>query len=176
MAVNDEFMLPKRVRKMQPMDDLLQAEQIELTQTQRTVAALENQLTIGTSTFLLSRHERLFGLPVKASESLEDRRHKVLAKLNTRSPTTVQAVKDIVEIITGFEAAVEEHYSIYTFELLFHNIDRVIDCAALDDALETMKPTHLLYSYTMNIKPLEGSLRLGGGMAVISVLPIPERV
>ena len=46
MPINDAFMLPKRVRTMEQMADLLQAEQTELTQMQRTIAALEQQLNI----------------------------------------------------------------------------------------------------------------------------------
>ena len=44
MPINDAFMLPKRVRTMEQMADLLQTEQTELTQTQRTIAALEQRL------------------------------------------------------------------------------------------------------------------------------------
>ena len=54
---------------MEQMADLLAAEQAELDQTQRTIIALENQLTISTSTHLLPRHERLFALPVNTTES-----------------------------------------------------------------------------------------------------------
>lgn len=174
MAVNDEFMLPKRVRRMKPMDDLLQAEQTELTQTQRVIAALESQLTITASTFLLPRHERLFALSANISENLEERRAKVLARLNTRSPTTVQAVQELAKIMTGFDIGVVEHYSLYTFELIFQNIDRFIDYPALDDALEVMKPAHLLHRYTINVKLLESSLWFGGLCTSIVRLPVPE--
>ena len=105
MAINDAFMLPKQVRTMAQMADLLQAEQTELTQTQRTIAAIENQLIISTSTFLLHRHERLFELPVNTTESLEARRAKVLAKLNTRGTTTVEAILDkVAELIKAGRA------------------------------------------------------------------------
>ena len=53
MPINDAFMLPKQVRTMAQMADLLQAEQTELTQAQRTIAALENQLIISTSLSLI---------------------------------------------------------------------------------------------------------------------------
>lgn len=115
MPINDAFMLPKRVRTMEQMADLLQTEQTELTQTQRTIAALEQQLNISTSTFLLPRHERLFELPVNTTESLEARRAKVLAKLNTRGTTTVEAIREMVSIVTGSEGAVVEHFSQYAF-------------------------------------------------------------
>lgn len=118
MAINDRFMLPKRVRTMEQMADLLAAEQAELDQTQRTIAALENQLTISTSTHLLPRHERLFALPVNTTESLEVRRARVLAKLNTRGTTTVRAIRDMVEIITGREGDVIEHFEDYAFSVL----------------------------------------------------------
>ena len=103
MPINDAFMLPKRVRTMEQMADLLQAEQTELTQMQRTIAALEQQLNISTSTFLLPRHESLFELPVNTTESLEARRAKVLAKLNTRGTTTVEAIREMVSIVTRSE-------------------------------------------------------------------------
>ena len=176
MAINDEFMLPKRVRRMRPMDDLLQAEQVELTQAQRVIAALESQLTISASTFLLPRHESLFSLPTNVSESLEDRRNRVLARLNTRSPTTVQAVKELVKIMTGFEVEVEEYYSLYTFELIFQDIGQSIDYPALNDALEVMKPAHLLYRYTINLRPLAGRLCMGAACGHVITLPISAAV
>lgn len=174
MAINDEFMLPKRVRRMKPMDDLLQAEQTELTQTQRVIAALESQLTITASTFLLPRHERLFSISANTSESLEERRSKVLAKLNSKSPTTVKAVQELVKIMTGFDIGVVEHYSLYIFELIFQDIDRFIDFAALDDALEVMKPAHLLHRYTINVKSQESSLWFGGFFTSMIRLPVSE--
>ena len=120
MAINDAFMLPKQVRTMAQMADLLQAEQTELTQTQRTIAAMENQLIISTSTFLLHRHERLFELPVNTTESLEARRAKVLAKLNTRGTTTVEAIREMVSIVTGCDGAVVEHFSQYAFTVIVY--------------------------------------------------------
>lgn len=70
-------------------------------------------MNISTSTFLLPRHERLFELPVNTTESLEARRAKVLAKLNTRGTTTVEAIREMVSIVTGSEGAVVEHFSQY---------------------------------------------------------------
>ena len=110
MAINDRFMLPKRVRTMKQMADLLAAEQAELDQTQHTITALENQLIVSTSTYLLSRHEKLFALPVNTTESLEERRARVLARLNTHGITTIQAIKNLVEIMTGTKPEVVEHF------------------------------------------------------------------
>lgn len=149
MAINDRFMLPKRVRTMEQMADLLAAEQAELDQTQRIIMALENQLTISISTHLLPRHERLFALPVNTAESLEVRRARVLAKLNTRGTTTVQAIRDMVKIITGREADVIEHFSDYAFSILIKlpPTEKITtaNMQELAQQVEAVKPAHLAF-------------------------------
>lgn len=175
MAVNDRFMLPKRVRTMEQMADLLAAEQAELDQTQRTIAALENQLTISTSTHLLPRHERLFALPVNTTESLEVRRARVLAKLNTRGTTTVQAIRDMVEIVTGQESSVIEYFDRYAFSVLIQMTeDAVINVEELARQIECIKPAHLLFDINTSSPPIRAALYLGGAVGTVSVLPVAE--
>ena len=144
MAINDSFMLPKRVRTMEQMADLLAAEQAELDQTQRTITALENQLTISTSTHLLPRHERLFALPVNTTESLEMRRARVLIKLNSRVTTTPKIVRTAAERILGVPVRVTEHYGEYRVELVMEAGFRPDGkMSALREQLEQIMPAHL---------------------------------
>lgn len=175
MAINDRFMLPRRVRTMEQMADLLAAEQAELEQTQRTIMALEDQLTISTSTHLLPRHERLFNLPTNTTESLEVRRARVLAKLNTRGTTTVRAIRDMVEIVTGQEGNVIEHFDQYAFSLLIRMRESaVINVEELAQQIERIKPAHLLFDINTSSSPGSITLSLGGAAGTVSVLPIPE--
>lgn len=155
MPINDAFMLPKRVRTMEQMADLLQTEQTELTQTQRTIAALEQQLNISTSTFLLPRHERLFELPVNTTESLEARRAKVLAKLNTRGTTTVEAIREMVSIVTGSEGAVVEHFSQYAFTVIVYMLFEGVfpDLPELIRQIDEIKPAHLIFDIVGAFQP-----------------------
>lgn len=156
MAINDVFMLPKRVRSMEQMADLLQTEQAELTQTSRAIAALQSQLLISTSTFLLPRHERIFDLPTNTEESLSIRRARLLAKLNTRGSTTVKAIKEMVKIVTGCEADVIEHPSDYTFEVIVHLRfpDQTGDLQELISRIEEIKPAHLLLFTEGAVEPI----------------------
>lgn len=155
MPINDAFMLPKRVRTMEQMADLLQTEQTELTQMQRTIAVLEQQLNISTSTFLLSRHERLFEIPVNTTESLEARRAKMLAKLNTRGTTTEEAIREMVRIVTGCEGAVQEHFSQYAFTvivyMLFENV--FPNLSELIRQIDEVKPAHLVFDVAGTFQP-----------------------
>ena len=181
MAINDRFMLPKRVRTMEQMADLLAAEQAELDQTQRTITALENQLTVSTSTYLLSRHEQLFALPVNTTESMEVRRSRVLAKLNTHGITTTQAIQNLVEIVTGVKPEVVEHFEQYAFDLIIPNPCRLHDLFSLFAMLEQMKPAHLVFHCSIIISPVEtltyaGAVCTHCGMRVGVDIPIPGEV
>ena len=156
MAINDLFMLPKRVRTMEQMADLLNTEQVELTQTSRIISALENQLIVSTSTFLLPRHERIFALPVNTEESLEVRRARILAKLNTRGSTTVQAIKEMVKIVTGCEADVLEQFGAYSFSVIVHLLfsDHTSDLQELIKQIDEIKPAHLCFDTVGAVQPI----------------------
>lgn len=156
MPINDNFMLPKWVRTMEPMADLLAAEQTELTQAQRIIAALENQGVISTSTLLLARHERIFDLPTSLSESLEIRRMRLLAKLNTHGTTTVQAIKEMVKIVTGREGDVIEHFEGYSFSVIVHLLfpDDTTAMQELIRQIEEIKPAHLVFDTTAAVEPI----------------------
>lgn len=145
MPINDAFMLPKRVRTMEQMADLLQTEQAELTQTSRTISALEQQLTISTSTFLLPRHEAIYDLPSNPSESAEVRRARLLGKLNTRGSTTVESIREMVQIVTGCKGDVIENPTDYSFEVIVYLQfpDATDKMAELLRQIEEIKPAHL---------------------------------
>lgn len=164
MPLTDNFMLPRRVRTMEQMADLLQAEETELAQAQRVIDAMSSQLAVGTSTFLLPRHERIFGLPVNTEESLEVRRARVMARLNARGVTTVRTILEMVRLITGREGDVREHFADYSFSvavrLLFK--DSTKDLQELIRQIDEIKPAHLLFDTIGSVQPavLENKNRL----------------
>lgn len=156
MPLTDDFMLPRRVRTMEQMADLLQAEETELGQAQRTIDAMAAQLSVGTSTFLLQRHERIFGLTTNTAESLEVRRARVLAKLNTWGVTTVQTIQGLARIITGQEGEVTEHFSDYAFSLtarlLFSDSTDLL--LELIRQVDEIKPAHLIFDIICSMEPI----------------------
>lgn len=156
MPLTDNFMLPRRVRTMEQMADLLAAEETELAQAQRVIDAMFNQLAVGTSTFLLPRHERIFGLPVNTEESMEVRRARVLARLNTRGVTTVQTILEMVRIIAGREGEVTEHFEDYSFSVTVHMLisDGTAGLRELIRQLDEVKPAHLLFDMTGAVQPV----------------------
>lgn len=148
MAINDAFTLPKRVRAMEHMADLLQAEQAELDLAQQIITGQEDQLYLGSSTYALKRHEAMFAITSSAGDTVQERRARLIAKLNTRSPATIAAIKELVMIIIGCASEVIEHPAEYRFEVKFTGTRGVpANLAGLTAAIEEIKPAHLAFGY-----------------------------
>ncbi len=143
MPLTDPFTLPRLVREMEQMGDLLQAEQLELDRVSQLIALLEKQLTISTADFLLPRHEQIYGMVTNPEDSLEVRRARLLARLNARGATTVESVQDLAKIVTGCSSEILECPAEYLFRVVFP-ID-VPNIAEFRRALDERKPAHLLY-------------------------------
>ena len=113
-------------------------------------------VNISTSTFLLPRHESLFELPVNTTESLEARRAKVLAKLNTRGTTTVEAIREMVSIVTGCDGAVVEHFSQYAFTVIVYMLFEGVfpDLSELIRQIDEIKPAHLTFDIVGAFRPI----------------------
>ena len=175
MAINDHFMLPKRVRTMEQMSDLLATEQAELTQMQRTITAQENQLTISTSTFLLPRYEKMYDLPVNTAESLEARRARLVAKQNMRGTTTNRAIREMVRIVMGCEGDVEEHFADYAFTVFVHLLPESgrFGVQELAKQIEEIKPGHLVFDIAQDFHSI---ILEHGSLVIIARFKLPFRI
>lgn len=143
MPLTDPFTLPRLVREMEQMSDLLQAEQLELDRVSQLITLLEKQLTISTADFLLPRHEQIYGMTTNPEEPLDVRRARLLARLNARGATTIASVRDLAKIVTGCESEILEYPAEYLFRVVFP-ID-VPNLLEFRRALDERKPAHLLY-------------------------------
>ena len=173
MPINDAFMLPKRVRTMEQMADLLQAEQTELTQMQRTIAALEQQLTISTSTFLLHRHETIFGLPSNPSEDMMVRRSRLLAKLVARGTTTVKTLYELIRLVTPCNAEIIEHSAEYALQITLMDDGNTPNLQAIYTLIDEVKPAHLLLRFNIVAPVLDEVIHLGGACFRVDTDTLP---
>lgn len=88
-------------------------------------------------------------------ESLEVRRARVLARLNTRGVTSAQAIRELVRIITGREGEVAEYFSDYAFSVTVRLLsqDSSVLLRELIRQIDEIKPAHLLFHTTGAIQP-----------------------
>lgn len=81
---------------------------------------------------------------------------RLLAKLNTHGTTTVQAIKEMVKIVTGREGDVLEHFEEYSFSVIVHFLfsDETTALQELIQQVEEIKPAHLTFDTTAAVEPI----------------------
>lgn len=146
MSLSDVFMLPPRIRTMQPMDDLLVAEESEIELLHQTIQHEEAQLFVCTAVEELSRYERVFALPANPALSIPDRRKRIIAKMNARAPSTMEFMKTTIENLTGLKVAIKELHSMYTLRFtVYLNDVYQLDVAMIKAQIKELRPAHLLF-------------------------------
>ena len=148
MKLSDQKMLPKRVLRMQNMEDVLQSEDSELEWMHDLVDHQERQLTISTATTLLGRHEKILGLTTDSAVTLEDRRSRIIAKRLGQGTVTAKLIQHVAASFTNGEVEIIEHPATYSFDVRFISVlGTPSNMANLTAALNEIVPAHLTYQY-----------------------------
>ena len=106
---------PPFVAQMREMAELFGAEQPELDRLEGILTELLAQFYIKTATYSLNQWEQDFGIVEDPELTQEQRRARVLAKLNMRMPATVKMLENLVRQTMGAEnVRIEEHPTEYT--------------------------------------------------------------
>lgn len=146
MPLLDDFLLPKHIRTMEPMQDLLSAEQQELTAVQAELSHQNAQLYISTADDELPRYERSYALPTNPALPVEERRRRIIAKANARASATIAYLKETIENLTGHRVTIKELYSEYTLQFSIYLNDKyVLDIPMVKAQIKELRPAHLLF-------------------------------
>lgn len=150
MRIDSLNYLPQFILDNPDMKELLNAEQEELDLFFDFIELMRNQTSINTSSIYLSRYEKIFGLNVSPAISDSERIGRLLAKMNTRTNSTVEAIKAVVTSITGCETDIDEFYSQYKFMIhVLRDNDKTINIEDIKDLVEIVKPAHLAFGILM---------------------------
>ena len=100
--------LPLVVRAYAELQGIMESEQSELEQAWDSAEGLlENQFISIAASEGLSRWERILKITPKGTESLVDRRFRILARINEELPYTLPQLRNILETLCG-----KDNYSI----------------------------------------------------------------
>ena len=106
---------------------------------------ITNQFYIETATWGLADWERILDLKPDAGDNYEQRRNRILLKLQGRQVSTLDFMARLCARYTVDKAAeIEEHNEENRFRVYLHG--GVSDLPGLRGALETYKPAHLAYN------------------------------
>lgn len=104
--------LPYVVRDYAEFQAIMDSQQPEFEQAWETAEdLLDNQFINTAGNLGLSRWEKILGIVPKGTESLEDRRFRILTRLNEELPYTLPQLRAILETLCGagnYSAEVEE--------------------------------------------------------------------
>ncbi len=110
---------------------------------------LLDQFYVDTATWGLSSiWEKPLGIQTDLNKSYEDRREIIKAKLRGSGTVTKVMLKNVAEAFSSGETKIIENFSDYSFIIQFIGIKGIPkNMAGLIDAIDTIKPAHLGYSF-----------------------------
>lgn len=142
--------LPQFILSNPDIKELLDAEQSEIDRLSECIELLRMQTTVSTASLYLDRYEQIMAMDISPSLSDTERIGRILAKLNTRTTATPEAIKTIVRSFTGSDTEIEEHFNDYSFLVFIkRENDQVIRMKDIRDAIDVIKPAHLAYQLSV---------------------------
>lgn len=153
MRIDTLSFLPQFLLNNPDIKELLNSEQLELDKFMNYIELMREQVFINSSSIYLTRYEKIFGLNVSPALSDQERIGRILAKLNTRTNSTVEAVKNVVTSITGCQTEIDEYYEQYKFMIhVLRDNSQIISIEDIKESVEVIKPAHLAFGVMMNWK------------------------
>lgn len=150
MKINSVHYFPQFILNNPDVLELLDAEQNELNRFGDYVELMRDQMFISTSNLYLNRYEKAFGIANDDGLNDQERIGRVLAKLNTRTNSTKDAIKAVVTSITKCDTDIEEHFNDYTFTIdVLRSNEQIINIESIKEAVEIIKPAHLAFQVQM---------------------------
>lgn len=132
---------------------------------------LPDQAFLNRATWGLRYWEILVGLPVGAEPGedgdaeavYEERRERILDKLNNRHPVNPEWLSRYLTVVTGRECKVIEKPGTYTFTVKIQNGEQALDLPGMYKKLDEVKPAHLAYDVLL-IWKYEIGLKVGAAI------------
>lgn len=156
------------------MQAILEAIGTEWDDVDRLTDEVFAQLFPQTATWGIVYWEMLLKIPVNKGLPIEQRRARVLSKMQTRWPVTKARMEQIVRTYSGDKQAyIRQFFNEYRFEVLF-NLAQSIDLKTVNEVVSETKPAHLDFSLVMGLRQGEKSIYVGSAMLVgeeITVYP-----
>ena len=111
------------------------------------------QLFPQTATWGIVYWEMLLKIPVNKGLPIEQRRARVLSKMQTRWPVTKARMEQIVnQFVSSKDARIQERYADYSFDIILPFGG--FDYSEVTRLIEEVKPAHLAASYEARAKEL----------------------
>lgn len=143
--------MPSYYRTSTVIQNINNANAIELTIFEEKLTDVLNQFFVSTATFTLERWEKEFGVEINNNLEVDFRRSRIKSKLRGSGTVTITLIKNVSEAFANGEVDIIEDNANYQFTVKFvGNKGIPPNLQDLKDSIERIKPAHLkvLYSFT----------------------------
>jgi len=160
------------------MQAVMEAIGVEWDDVDRLTDEVFAQLFPQTATWGIVYWERLVGIPRNDSLSIEQRRTRVLTRMQTRWPMTKEQMEQLIRTFSQHKQAfIREFFDQYRFEVLF-SLTQSVDLGTVYEVIEEAKPAHLGYSLVAQLRQGEKRVFIGSTLLAgeeITVYPWSAR-
>lgn len=155
-TVNISRYLPEFLTKDVEMKGVLDTSSEEHERMRLALNDLFNQFFVSTATWGLARWERILALKPKATDDFEQRRNRILLKLQSHQTSTAAFMAEMCRryCTPGSEVSIEEHNPQNAFDIVIKN-GAIAYLEDLAEAVETYKPAHLAYYFRFVLEFVE---------------------
>jgi len=148
------------------MQAVMEAIGAEWDEAEKLTDEILTQLFPQTATWGIVYWEWLLGIPPNDSIPIEQRRTRVLTRMQTRWPMTKEQMEQLVRTFSqDKQAFIREFFDQYRFEVLF-NLTQSVDLGTVYEVIEEAKPAHLGYSLVAGLR--QGGKRVFIGSALLA--------
>lgn len=156
--------LPYVVRNYAQLVGIMAAEQPLFERAwQDADELLTNQFITIAGEMGLSRWEKILEIVPRSTDSLEDRRFRILSRLNDMTPYTLPQLRKMLVTLFG-EGKTSADVTEYTLSVQVPAPTRAQE-QALWEMIDRIKPANIAYEYATVNDPLETTLYFGGALA-----------
>lgn len=140
--------MPKYYMTSKVIDNINNANAIELTTFEEKLDGVLNQFFVNTADYSLERWEKEFGIEVNNAYDTALRRTRIISKLRGQGTVTVALLKNVSESFSNGQVDIIEDNTNYKFTVKF--VGTLGIPPNLDDlqkAIDDIKPAHLAVNY-----------------------------
>lgn len=160
------------------MQAILEAIGAEWDEAEKLADEVFAQLFPQTATWGIVYWETLLKIPVNKGLPIEQRRARVLSKMQTRWPVTKERMEQLVRTFSkDKQAFIREFFDQYRFGVLF-SLTQSVDLGTVYEVIEEAKPAHLGYSLVARLRQGEKRVFIGSTLLAgeeITVYPWSAR-
>lgn len=145
-------MLPPTVNEFVEFKEITKAQSMELNRIRiHLIGIFKDRFVLEATEHGLRRWEKVLKIHRRSTDTLEERRFRILAKMNNRLPYTFRALIQRLNAICG-EGKYQVFLDANAYELNFEFFEKIADVKLLKDTMEEMIPVNLALDYNYVIR------------------------